>query len=307
MKYFLAIIVLLFIGCGSPDIPEWYTNHPQDNAKYIYSASEGMSKEDALNNALSLAASRVSVTVNSTFSTSKEYVQTDDKFSNFRQLSRQTTSKINNISFSDYSVLKMSHDDDSNKYYVLIRVDKVKNAKLYYSKAKSTVEEVKGALNVTDRVTVFKTYPKLIKKINKAIYNLYIVKSLYPVEGVDELIKEAEDIKKELVKKYSSISMRIVTRYRELKKILSQVFSQLNIPLSSKGIRVSGKIHTTHKRVGMYYITIKDVNVIFRDKTYFQLNVTCGGKSVDSYTTADSFARKRCVEKIKTAIEKLAD
>jgi len=298
-----AGLVLALSGCmGSSAAPKWYSQHKQDNAQYIYGAGEGPTKMDAINNALSFAASKVSVTINSTFATSKQYIESNDESNMFRELSKQTTSKVKNIEFSDYNVVKSTKEGD--KYYVLIKIDKAKNAQMLYNKAKNDINDIQQYLNIDDKVQILTKYPKLIARIKKDIYNLYTAQTLKNIPGINDTIKKAMKIKAELEQKLQSTSISIESSNSKMKNILEDIFSNMGYSLGS-GVNVKADIRESRRQIGSYYLTTLSVYVTMKDKTSVQFGVKCAGKSVSDYNTAKEMALQSCKRKLEYKIKKI--
>jgi len=296
--------VLLLAGCAGSSVPKWYSKHKMDTPEYIYGAGEGTTKLDAINNALSFAASKVSVTIDSTFATSKEYIQTNDKSNVFKQLSKQTTSRVKDIEFSDYSVEKLSKDD--GRYYALVKINRTKNARMLYSKAINDIKTVEPYLSLTDRVQVFTKYPKLLSRIKKDIYNLYIAESLKSLPGIDEAVKKAANIKIALENRLQKLSFNAAVRDSRLKAILEEVFSNLGYSISEKGIRVEAVSHEENRKIGGYYYTFMSLDVVLKDKTSVQFNVKCAGKSISDFKTARELALQECKRKLDYKIKSIS-
>jgi len=116
----MKIIVLVFItafsfyltGCGSSKrvvvvekkLPAWYLNPPRSNSHTLYALGEGQNKREAIDNALTLLASTLSVSVSSTFE-AKSVVKEGREESSEATYVNQTKSEVKKIRLTNYKIL----------------------------------------------------------------------------------------------------------------------------------------------------------------------------------------------------------
>ncbi len=314
-KIYYIMIILILSGCSVNDInvklnfskksqpPAWYLQPKKDNAFYLYGTGSGRNRNEAINDALSFIASKVNVTINSTFETSKGVFQNNDHSDSYKQLRKETHSKIQNINFSDYNVVKEKNID--GHYFVLIKIDKEKNANLMYSKAKNDIESVKHYLNLNDKVKILKTYPALIKKIKQDIFNLYIAQTLADIKNVNKTIQYAIKLKNAFEQKLNTISININTKQYKIASLAKDVLGKLNIPVSKNGINMYLSYQQQNNHIGSYYIATINLNTSLKDKTSINFSIHCGGKSITNLENAKSFALQDCKEKLKNKLAEL--
>ncbi|MEO1927194.1 MAG: LPP20 family lipoprotein [Nautiliaceae bacterium] len=300
-KFILAVIIIFLIGCQNAQPPKWFNETPKSNQLYIYATGMGYSKKDAINNALSFAASQVNVTINSSFESSKSYMQNNDNSQIFKEI-RKDTKSYANVEFSDYQIVKEAAKE--NKYYVLIKINKEKSANVAYQKAINTINQAKAYLNIKDKIKILKTYPKLIKELNKAIKNLYIVQTLTN-KNISKEIQQAISLKTKLQTKLSQIGVNVKVSNYKIKTLLQDTFSQLNIPTYSNGIKVYATSSIENKQILSNYISTLTLNVTLKDKSAINFSIKCGGKSSSNFSNAMDFALQNCQNKLKEKLEKI--
>jgi hypothetical protein len=288
------IFALILIGCAST--PKWYLSPPKDNQNYLFATGSGDSKKEAINQALNFAASKINTQISSTLSISQNLYSTNNKTLYNKTISQNITTKINNISLSDYKVIK---EDKEDKYYVVIAINKIKNSILLTQRARDEINSITPYLKTTDKIEILKTYPKLIKKINKAINTLYSAKILYPYKDIDPLLKKAKKIKLTLIEKLNSIT------FTTKNPIIQNVLSSLNLPISNNGIKIDAKINFSNNKIGNYYITSATMHTTLKDKTTLSFDINCGGKSIIDFQNAKEFAIRDCEEKLKEKLKNI--
>ena len=111
----IILVVLLGVGftaCSSAkrveiaqkSLPSWYENPPRSSGSELYAVGEGRSKKEAINNALSLLASTLSVSISSTFN-AKTVVKEGRVNSSDATYINQTQSEVKKIRITNYELL----------------------------------------------------------------------------------------------------------------------------------------------------------------------------------------------------------
>ncbi len=128
----LLFTLLVFTGCGSQKrvvvahktYPTWYENPPRSSANEMYEIGEGSTKEEAINNALSMMIATLSVTIKSSYHS--KTVENQGRVEDYQKtVSNEIKSDVKKIRISHYDVLK-AQDFGFKKYLVLIKADKRK-------------------------------------------------------------------------------------------------------------------------------------------------------------------------------------
>ncbi len=298
MKKYIIPLILVFIGCSTKP-PKWFFNPLNDTNEILYASSSGKTKEDAINNALNLAASKISIKINSIFISNKGYYKLNNHINTYSNVSKQITAQIKNFEFHNYKIIKIAKKD---KYYVLIAIDRIKNANFLYQKAFYNYLKLKQYLNIKDKLEILKSYPKAIKQINKNISNLYIAKSLYNFEKIDVLIQKYIKLKNQLTDKLNNITFTIKNDYQN---IIKNSLSDLNLNLSNKGIILNSSYSTKKYEINGYKIFIIKMNITMQDVKKINFTISCAGNSINNYDIAKNFAIIKCKEKLKEKIKEI--
>jgi hypothetical protein len=301
LELVLVLMILIFTGCFKQELPKWYKSQYQDNSKYMYATGEGKSKQAAINDALSFIASKISITINSTFLSQKGYYKSDNNKKSYENIKQIINAKIKDFHFYNYELINFAKVN--KKYYVALKIDREKNAKLILQHAKEKLYEIKKDSLNNDYLVILKIYPKLIKKIDSVISNLYISKSLYPLPETQKTIKEAINLKNRLKQKLESIAFNIQNDYEN---IIHNSLSALNQKISKNGqILISSQTSTTKNKAANLYIYKINLEVTLKDKSTYNFNIKCAGKSISSYNIAKEFAVKECREKLKKSLKSI--
>ena len=156
MKKIIMFVTGLFIllgmtGCGGggepqptyqeKEMPSWYINPPANNPMYLYGLGEGMNIEQATRNALDNMASRLSVTVESSYEV-KTKIQKGYNESFSQNSERNLKSEVAKIRISNYEVDK-SEKIAPGHYVVLVKSDKEK----FYSSLVKELDQKFQTLN----------------------------------------------------------------------------------------------------------------------------------------------------------------
>ncbi len=299
-KLLFSLLVLYFLTGCSNNPPTWYTKIYQDTPNSIYATGEGKTKLSAINDALQNAISKIEITISSDFTVYKKLTQKGNKSSISQKIIQKITSNINKTDIYDYKIIKNIYN---KKYYVLISIDRIKNARLIYSKNLNKFNTLVSLSKNSDKIYILQNFPSYIKNTDKIISNLYTAYALFPDQKYIQLIKKAESLKN-----YLKISLKntafIVTK--DYKHILSDTFSNLNLPIG-KGIDASINVKEVKNKIMGYFIDTLYMNVTLKDKTTLSFNLTCAGKSIVGYNLSNSFAvtlcRKKLEEKLKSILQ----
>jgi len=171
-KSFIIYCLLFFcffqmIACvQSPHLKEVNCpTPPQDNATYWYGSGKGKDINDARNVALQQIASKISVFVNSTFTSKQKEI--NRKFS--AQVESMINVEIKDIHFPGYHTVKTEHLN--NQCCVLVKVDKKKFLSEYRNKfeqANISIENEYHQLNAKNVFDMLKRKKKWVSLLEEA-------------------------------------------------------------------------------------------------------------------------------------------
>ena len=128
----LLLLGLLLSGCASKqrvvmpkkELPSWYVHPPQSDTNELFALGEGENQKDAINNALSLLASTLNVSIVSNFR-AKTVIREGSVNSTDATYINNTQSNVKKIVISEYEILH-GKKLGFQRYAVVIKVDKEK-------------------------------------------------------------------------------------------------------------------------------------------------------------------------------------
>ena len=290
----VLILFLFFLGCATK-APKWYQKIYNEDSHFIYATGEGKNKQEAINQALNSAVSKIQITLTSEVNIQKILTKTQKSTKTYENISQNIKAYIPDVKIYSYKIIK---SEKKEKYYVLLGIDKIKNSNIIYEKSKEKIKEI-DKTNINDKIFIIKNYPKYIKNLNQIISNLYFAYVMHPDEKIKNLIKRAENLKLLLKRKLQNIGFYIKNDYEN---IIKDSLTSLNLPIK-KGIEIYQSHKTASQKILDYYIYTIYMNVILKDKRELSFNVICSGKSINGYEIAKSFALKECKRKVKEKLK----
>ncbi len=172
----LATLVLglfLFSSCNgaspSPNVQQkaanaaWVNSIPADNSSYYYAVAEGKTLTDAKNNALADISSRISISVNATFSSSVSASRIGDDEEVASKVKQEVLTKAKEIEYSNVEIQESANDGD--KWQVLIQVDRNLLAQTYSDKLTKIDNQLQNEWEIFSSASMFEKL-KLSNGIN---------------------------------------------------------------------------------------------------------------------------------------------
>ncbi|NPA54922.1 MAG: hypothetical protein GXO40_00990 [Epsilonproteobacteria bacterium] len=281
MRVVMFVLVMLFYGCVSIPIsyPKWVTTIKPDTIRYYYATAEGYTQKEAIENALDAIASKISVTINSSYQSS--LVVINDKYT--KTIQNTILANVKNIEFVDYKILKSQKIGD--KYFVLISVDRIKNAQAIIDKIKLHIHNYQLALQKKN----FKIYLRILKQLKTDLAQCFIAKSLYNSADVNLTIAKLMDLQSQIHTFLNSLSFTIKSPYPQLNSIIKEVLTKQGFNISNHG----NTIITLQARIKKYklidyYIYQEDIDIkmYYKHKLISLDTLSVAGKSVINYQQA---------------------
>ena len=290
MKKLYLLIILLFMACSSPQPPKWYNKVYNDNENTIYSTGIGNTKKEAITNALANASSKILIVVKSNFNSINHQYKNNNYSSYANDSILKIQTKTNPITFSNYKILKLQKKD---KYYVLIKINRKKNAEFMCN----NIEKIN--LNTND-LNIFLHYKKIISSLNKKIQQLQNINAIYPIckNKLNNLIK----LRNLINKKYNNLSVSIYSNDNNLLNILNNI---LNIKNSYNGkIKIYINQKTKYTQIGDNKIATIYINLKIKNNHILKrYSLTCAASSIEDFHLAKELAYKNCKDKLKNILE----
>lgn len=175
MRQIKAVVILLglfiFASCNGASISEqqnaasaaWVSSPPGDTSRYYYGVGDGKTQTDAKNNALADISSRISVSVNSTFSSSLSASRLGNDEEVLSKVKQDVVTKAKEIEYSNVGI--EDSYNDGTAWHVLVKVDREELARTYITKLKKVDEKIMNEWDIFSGSTVFEKL-KLSNKIN---------------------------------------------------------------------------------------------------------------------------------------------
>ncbi len=226
---FMAIVGYLQLLLASPS---WFTEIKADTPSQYYGYGVGDTQEDAVKAALNDIASKIAVTIESSYASlqmvSEESVVSERK--------NEVLANVKKMKFNNYEVLK--NVNDSDEIYVLVSVDreqllKEKKSELDILSSKLSDEQV--SIQNTSAIEKYKTIMMLQDDLKTLNETIFLSKSIVPSFEVDPYIELYKNFIKMMVDSRSSIVLSI-NGENAISKNYAKVFSNY---LSKQGIKVS--------------------------------------------------------------------
>ena len=141
----------------------WINSTPSDNSSYYYGVGEGKTITDAKNNALADISSRISVSVNATFSSSVSASRIGDNEEVASKVKQDVTTKAKEIEYSNVEIQESSNDGE--KWHVLIQIDRNLLAQTYIEKLTKIDNQLQNEFDIFSSASIFEKL-KLSNGIN---------------------------------------------------------------------------------------------------------------------------------------------
>lgn len=175
MKGIKAIAVSLglffFASCNGASVADqqnaaaaaWVSSAPNDTSTYYYGIGEGKTQTDAKNRALADISSRISVSIDSSFSSSLSASRLGNDEEVLSKVKQDVVAKAKEIEYSNVGIEESYND--GNAWHVLVKVDRNELAKGYIAKLDKVDNQIKDEWDIFQSATVFEKL-KLSNKIN---------------------------------------------------------------------------------------------------------------------------------------------
>ena len=269
MKKIWLFMLLISCTAANDPIPGWYLNPPQNNTSYLYGVGYGTSLDQATKIALNNIAEKISVTVSSSFATSKQESAVNDQALYEAEYEQDINSTVQEINFTNYqtekseqvgeyiySLVKVARSEVINNYMKQIEnIDKDISLVLKDMEKQSIIEQFARLYRVSDKIRVNEVNLKIVETIEKSDMK---VKDYY--DKYDNLLKLEAQIKNNIV-------IKIIAKLSDEKviEVISKAINDLNIK-SGKILDPKNKGHallrvvtdTKHEKIyGVYLAKIK--------------------------------------------------
>lgn len=308
VKYFFIFISIFFIfGCASSQkqlvkqtYPKWYSKTMIDSSRYYFASSEGITKHDAVVNALNEIASKISISISSKFESN---VVLDNDIYN-KSLAMDITNKIENIHFNNYKILKEQVFND--KHIVLLKVDKIKLKDELQTQIDDEFNTINHKLNIDYKniLLKIKNYNKILISLENLKKKIYIFSSIDKKSNIKKYLTNITKIKEKISLFKNSITFKIDTNNNYAKILkdfitdkgykLVKYNSLITIKLSIKKQKINSFGYKILKGIASLKIVDNKTNSIVDEKRFI-----ISGKSISDFAHADEFMLQSFKDKLK--------
>lgn len=231
----LRVIVFGLIMCWGQLLlaaPAWFTDVRIDTPSEYYGCGSGDTGEDAVRAALNEIASKISVTIESSYSS----MQAVSGSSVVSEQKNQILSNVKKMNFNSYETIKTAKDSDV--VYVLVRVDRAQlleekkgELDILYSKLSTELSNIQNASDIEK----YKAIVALNTDLQTMNENIFLGKSISQSFDASQYVELYKKFSSMLINSKSNIILAINTD-SPVSKNFSKVFANF---ISKQGIKIS--------------------------------------------------------------------
>lgn len=178
---FISLCLLYAQQTSAYSIPKWFLNPPRDTQATLYGIGESTTVEGATKEALNQIASKLSVTIGSTWEKTEEQATTGRNASYSGNIRNNVKSEVADISFNNYEVV--NNEVEGPNIYVLVSVNRstlLAEKKNDLTNLDTTIQNLYSAAQKKSIIERLVDHSRIEKEINKATQLLGLVYSLDP-------------------------------------------------------------------------------------------------------------------------------
>ncbi len=314
----LILTLVLFSACGSQKrvvvvekkAPTWYDNPPMSDGNTFYEVGQGYTKKEAIDNALSMMISTLSVSIESKYHSKS--VENQGTVENYQKtVSNEINSEVKKIRISNYEVVK-AKEFGFKDYRVLVRSDKRKifdSLKKEIDQKFSMIEKRSKSIKKQNAIKQIRFYKEAVKSIADIPDTVIVLNSLHSKFSGEDYLDKYQKVNDTYQNLLNSISFSIKTNAeaKNLKDPISDALSAKKFQIkNAKGsshftVSVNSKID----RAKAYGFDLARSAIIIKVKDFRgtiigsnKLNII--GQSTQGY----SIAKENVAIKFKAKIEK---
>ncbi len=216
----LILTLLLFSACGAQKrvvvvekkAPTWYDNPPLSDSNTLYEVGQGYTKKEAIDNALSMMVSTLSVSIESKYHSKS--VENQGSVENYQKtVSNEINSEVKKIRISNYEVVK-AEEFGFKDYRVLVKSDK---RKIYSSLKKemeqkfSFIDKRSKDIQKLNAIKQMRYYKKAKESVADVPDTLTVLSSLESRFNPDKYLDKLQKVQRKYEQLLNSISFSIKT------------------------------------------------------------------------------------------------
>ena len=309
MKNYILLIlsIFLFIGCINNKnleikYPKWYTKHKQDNPMYLYAKAKSTNKKDAILIALNEIASKISISIQSSYKTTTLISKNNYN----KNIQRDIQTNIKKIEFNDYKIIK--EEILNNNYLILVRVDKLNLAQKIKLKIDSAIKKANNSIkkDFNNYTYKLKELSKIKNTIPQIKSNIFILNTLDEMIDIKKYLNKLKNIEKNIdnIKNKTTINIKSKNKNNEYDKVIKSIISKKGFVIVEQNAMLNIEIESKEKKIeSMENKIIKStiqITIYNKNKTKIlgKKSIIIGGSSYNGFTQAKEFAMKNFEKKL---------
>ncbi len=298
-------ILFIFLGCSSKiNPPQWYNNPPTSQNGIIYATGEGLTKQSAINDALSQIGAQIHTSISSEIYISKTQNQINKKINFSKTVEQTVKQKIENFNVYNYKTLKLKKIKDT--YFALVSVNKSELANITYQKNTDKLNALKENFENSDYFHKFKIAKQNLQTIqNEIIPSLYIAYFLGNTKAL-KAIKAAQKYALYMNKFINNFTVDIVSsNYNDL---LYDLLSQHGVNIGKNShLKIYFECKNNKFQYADYYIYKLSCTLNIKDKNniVYSTNIKASGQSLLNYHISKSLAKINLKNKLNDTFSQI--
>ena len=304
--FIILIVPLLFLGCASNQpkplqYPTWYTKLYTDTNIILYATAEGYSEKEAIASALNDIASKISISVESSFTSTTQ--SSTDSYS--KSSYQNIQNNVKKIDFTSYTVLN-KEKLPTGKYIVLVKVHKDILATSLQFKIENDIKKYKDIIsnrysNITSKI---KKYQQVSLEIKNSESSIYILQSLDNLLDAQSYFATLNDLTNKINSFNNEIQFSVSSNGtgKEFKEELSSILTVKGFSIVTKNADVHLNLNVSKQELTSlgYKILKVVINLEAKDNNTIiaKEKIIVGGKSISNFNQANAFALQNFSHKI---------
>jgi len=308
MSIFLILITvpIFFLGCSNihpkpSEYPKWYTTQKNDTKNILYGKAEANTEKEAILSALNHIASKINITIESSFTTTKKSSK------NFYSKTTQEYLKnsVQKIDFSNYEIVKQKKLQNG-KFIVFVKIRKDILAKSLTLKIENRIKYYDTILkanysNITSKIKQYKQTSLNIKRIESSVY---LLENLGASSTAETYLRKLAVLQNYIDTFNNNITFTLSSNTigKDFEEQLSSLITQKGYLITNKNPNITIKLTVSKKNIRVlgYKVSKVVINIVAKDKHAIigKQTIIVAGKSVASFRQANQFAIKNFTNKL---------
>lgn len=303
----VLLSTIIFSGCISErqhkvlSYPSWYTKSYQDTDIMLYATAESDSEKEATTLALNTIASKISVSIESSYSST-----TNSSFDAYSKSTQQNIKhSVKKIDFTSYKVLNKEKISNGN-FVVLVQVNKNILARSLQFKIENDIKQYQMILSdrYSNIISKLKRYKNIRQNIINTQSSIYILQSLDNVSETKKYLSQINRLTNKIDSFTNGIKFKLTENQfgKDFTEVLSSLITKKGFTIvnSKPDINLNLTVSKTKINSLGYKILKVTIDIEAKDKKRVigREKIVVGGKSIANFEQANSFALKNFNDKM---------